>query len=191
VFALRAGSFTQKFDAIEESFNSIERSSEMLSKKMLDALNEQMRKEFHSAYIYLAMAAHFEGKNLPGMATWMKAQYQEEIEHAIKFFDHIVERGETPVVQGFDTPKSDYSSVLEVFEAALEHEKFITRSINEVYDVAVAENDRPAQIMLQWFVTEQVEEEDNVGQVADTIKMIGEQGQALFMLDRQLGQRQE
>ena len=162
----------------------------MLSKKMLDTLNDQMKNEFHSAYIYLAMAAYFEGKNLPGMASWMKLQYDEEVEHAMKFFQHIVERGETPVVLGFDSPPSTYDSPLAAFEAALKHEQYITGKINEVYDVAVEENDRPVQIFLQWFIDEQVEEEASVGEVVDTFKMVGDSGQALYLLDQKLGQRQ-
>lgn len=162
----------------------------MLSKKMLDALNDQMKNEFHSAYIYLAMAAYFEGKNLSGFANWMKMQYQEEVGHAMRFFTHIVERGETPVVAGFDTPKADYSSSLEAFGAALKHEKFITGKINDLDDIAKSENDKPVQSFLQWFIDEQVEEENSVGQIVDTLKLVGDSGQALFMLDRQLGQRQ-
>lgn len=161
----------------------------MLSKKMLDALNDQMKNEFHSAYIYLAMAAYFEGRNLSGFAGWMKVQYQEEVGHAMKFFHHVVERGATPVVMGFDTPKADYASPLDAFEAALKHEQFITGKINDLDDLAKAENDKPAQSFLQWFIDEQVEEENSVGQIVDMLKLVGDSGQALFMLDRQLGQR--
>jgi ferritin len=161
-----------------------------MNKKMLDAFNEQMRREFHSAYIYLEMAAHFDAENLSGMAAWMKAQHGEEIEHAMKFYNYIVERGGRPVIPGIDKPELKISKPIDAFEAAFKHEKYITKSIDELYDLAVKENDKPAQIFLNWFVEEQVEEEDNVGGVVDTMKMIGDSGQALYMLDRQLGQRQ-
>lgn len=160
-----------------------------MNKKMLDALNKQINEEFNSAYIYLAMAAHLESENLPGMAAWMKAQYQEEIEHGMKFYGHIIERGGKPILKALDTPKADYSGVKEIFEAALKHERHITKCINDLYDLAVEEKDRPAQIMLQWFIEEQVEEEDNVGGVLDTINMIGEDGRSLYLLDRQLASR--
>jgi ferritin len=161
----------------------------MLNKTMLDALNEQMKKEFNSAYIYLSMAAYFEGLNLSGMSSWMKHQYEEEVEHAMKLFGHIVERGETPTVPGIDKPKSDFGSPLAAFEAALKHEQFITDSINKLYDVAVKEDDKPAQIMLHWFIEEQVEEEDSVGTVVDQLKLVGDSGAGLMMIDRSLAQR--
>lgn len=163
----------------------------MLSKKMLNGLNDQMKNEFNSAYIYLGMSAWFETQNLRGMAKWMMLQYEEEIEHALKFYHHIVERGGAPVIPAMDKPAATYKTPLAAFEAALKHEKFVTSKINDLHDLALAEKDKPAEIMLHWFITEQVEEEANVGEVIEALKMVGESGQALFLMDRQLAQRTE
>lgn len=162
-----------------------------MKKSMVEAINKQINEELNSAYIYLAMSAHLEDKNLPGMAQWMKVQFNEEMEHAMKLYEHLVERGEKPVLMAIDAPKSDFGSVKEIFKAALNHEKHITACIDELYNLAVKEDDKPAQIMLQWFIKEQVEEEDNVGGVVDTIEMVGEDGRSLYLLDRQLSGRQE
>lgn len=161
----------------------------MLSKKLQDALNEQIKNELYSGYLYLAMSAYFEANNLPGFARWMRVQAGEEQAHALRFFDFIVERGGRVVLQAIDQPPVEFSSPLAVFEATLEHEKKVTGLINQLYELAVAERDYPAQVMLQWFINEQVEEEKNAAQIVETLKMIGEKGQALIMLDRELGQR--
>ncbi|MGC8786880.1 MAG: ferritin [Anaerolineae bacterium] len=161
----------------------------MLSKKLQDALNEQIKNELYSGYLYLAMSAYFEANNLPGFARWMRVQAGEEQAHALRFFDFIVERGGRVVLQAIDQPPVEFSSPLAVFEATLEHEKKVTGLINRLYELAVAEKDYPAQVMLQWFINEQTEEEKNAAQIVETLKMIGEKGQALIMLDRELGQR--
>ncbi|MGQ9493464.1 MAG: ferritin [Anaerolineae bacterium] len=161
----------------------------MLNKKLQDALNEQIKNELYSGYLYLAMSAYFEANNLPGFAHWMRVQASEEQTHALKFFDFVVDRGGRVELQAIDQPPVEFQSPLAVFEATLAHEQKVTGLIYKLYELAIAENDYPAQVMLQWFINEQVEEEKNAAQIVETLKMIGERGQALVMLDRELGQR--
>jgi len=161
----------------------------MLSKTMQEALNEQIQKEYHSSYLYLAMAAHFEASNLPGAAQWMRVQSQEELAHALKLFDHMVDRGGRVTLQAIPQPAVEYKSALDVFEKALAHEQFITAAIHKLYALALKEADYPAQVMLQWFVTEQVEEEKTAGEVVEQLKAVGESKNGLFMVDRGLGKR--
>ena len=161
----------------------------MVSKTMQDAINEQIQKEYHSSYLYLAMAAHCEASNLPGSAKWMRVQSQEELSHAMKLFDHMVDRGGRVTLRAIQQPAAEYKSALDVFEKALAHEQLITAAIHKLYALALKENDYPAQVMLQWFVTEQVEEEKSAGEVVDQLKAIGESKNGLFMLDRGLGKR--
>ena len=161
----------------------------MLSKTVQDAMNEQVNNEFYSAYQYLAMAAYCESVNLPGFAQWMRTQSQEETEHAMKFYDFILDRNGRVVLQAIEGPVIEFGSPLEVFEQALEQEQKVTAMINELYGLAVKEGDYASQAFLQWFVTEQVEEEKNAGDVAETLKMVGDKSEMLFLLDRELGQR--
>jgi ferritin len=161
----------------------------MISQRMQDAMNEQIKQEVFSAYLYFAMAADFHSKSLDGMAQWMKSQAQEEFGHALRFFNHINDRGGRIQLQAIDKPQTTWESPLEAFEAALEHEKMISGRINDLARLADEENDRAAGIMLQWFVTEQVEEEDSVSKVIDMIKLVGESGHGMLMLDRELGAR--
>ena len=161
----------------------------VLGKAVEDAINEQIKNELFSAYQYLSMAAFCESENLPGFAHWMRAQAREETEHAMKFYDFILDRNGRVVLQGIDEPLVEFGSPLEVFEKALEHERRVTAMINDLYALAVSENDYASQTFLQWFVTEQVEEEKNTGDVVETLKMVGEKSEALFLLDRELGQR--
>jgi ferritin len=156
---------------------------------MQEALNEQIQKEYHSSYLYLAMAAHFEASNLPGAAQWMRVQSQEELAHALKLFDHMVDRGGRVTLQAIPQPAVEYKSALDVFEKALAHEQFITAAIHKLYALALKEADYPAQVMLQWFVTEQVEEEKTAGEVVEQLKAVGESKNGLFMVDRGLGKR--
>ncbi|MBN1658966.1 MAG: ferritin [Anaerolineae bacterium] len=160
-----------------------------ISTKIETAFNEQIREELESAYIYLSMAAYLEAENLPGMAHWMRAQSQEEVEHAMKFFEHINERGGRVQLKALSAPPIDFGGPTDVFQKALEHEQHITRCIHDLYRLSIEEKDYASLSMLQWFVDEQVEEEDNVGQVVEMFKLAGEKGQALFMIDRQLAQR--
>jgi ferritin len=161
----------------------------LLGKAIEEAMNEQIKNELFSAYQYLSMAAYCESENLPGFAHWMRAQAQEETEHAMKFYDFILERNGRVILRGIDGPLVEFGSPLEVFEQALEHERRVTAMINDLYGLAVRENDYASQTFLQWFVTEQVEEEKNAGDVVETLKMVGDGSEALFLLDRELGQR--
>ena len=163
----------------------------LLGKTVQDAMNEQIKNEFYSAYQYLAMAAYCESVNLPGFAQWMRTQSQEETEHAMKFYDFILDRNGRVVLQAIEGPVIEFGSPLEVFEQALEQEQKVTAMINDLYGLAVKESDYASQAFLQWFVTEQVEEEKNAGDVVETLKMVGDSREALFLLDRELGRRRE
>ena len=170
--------------------NDIKEEITLLGKAVEDAMNEQIKNEFFSAYQYLSMAAYCESENLPGFAHWMRMQAREETEHAMKFYNFVLDRNGRVVLRGIEEPVVDFGSPLEVFEQALEHEQKVTAMINDLYGLAAAENDYASQTFLQWFVTEQVEEEKNAGDVVDTLKMVGDKSEALFLLDRELGQRQ-
>jgi len=161
----------------------------MISQRMQSEMNEQIKHEAGSAYLYFAMAADFHAKGLDGMAQWMKAQAQEEFGHALRFFDHINERNGRVELLAIDKPQVEWESPLAAFQAALAHEEFITGRIDHLVEIAKEENDNAAGIMLQWFVTEQVEEEASVSKVVDMLKLIGDFGHGLLMADRELGQR--
>ncbi len=161
----------------------------MFSSKVQEAMNEQIKNELYSAYIYLSMAAHFEAVNLPGFAHWMRMQSNEEVEHAMKFFDFINERGGRVELSAIDQPPVEWGSPLSIFETALGHEQKVTGMIDNIYETAVAEKDYASQIMLQWFIDEQVEEEKSAGEIVETLKMFGERDTVVLLLDRQLGAR--
>ncbi len=160
-----------------------------LSKKMQDAINEQIREELASSYIYLSMAAYCESVNLPGFAHWMRLQSQEELEHAMKFYDYINERGGRVVLQAIPEPPIEFAGPTPVFEKTLEHEQYITGRIHKLYGMATEEKDYASLGILQWFVDEQVEEEKNAGEILELLKMVGEKGQGLVMIDRHLASR--
>ena len=161
----------------------------MLSKAIQDAINEQIKNELYSAHQYLSMSAYCESVNLPGFAHWMLAQAQEEREHAMKFYNFLLTRKGRVILQAIEQPVVEFGSPLEVFEQALEQEQQVTAQINELYGLTTSENDYATQAFLQWFLTEQVEEEKNVGDVLETLNMIGDEGEALFLFDRELGKR--
>jgi ferritin len=161
----------------------------MFSKDLLDAMNEQMKNEFFSGYLYLAMAGYFEAEDLPGIASWMRVQALEELSHGEKFFYFICEAGGRTDLRGFDAPQNDYKSSLDCFEYSLKHENFVTDSINKLMDLARVDNNHAAQIFLQWFVTEQVEEEASFGLIVKKLQRIGDDGNGLLRLDEELGQR--
>ena len=161
----------------------------MIGKKIENAMNEQIKHETFSAYLYFSMAAYFHSKSLDGMAQWMKSQAQEEFAHALRFFNHINDRGGRIELQTLEKPQTEWESPIAAFKAALVHEEFITGKINDLAKLADAENDRAAGIMLQWFVTEQVEEEDSVSTVIDMLDLIGDSGHGILMADRELGSR--
>ena len=162
-----------------------------LSKALQGALNDQIHKEYYSSYLYLAMSAYLEAQNLPGAAKWTRIQSQEELSHALKLFDHMIDRGNRVALAAIQQPPAGYGSALQLFEEVLEHEQHVTASIHALYALAVKEQDYPAQVMLQWFVTEQVEEEKNASQVVEQLKAVGESKTSLMLLDRHLGKRGE
>jgi ferritin len=162
----------------------------MLSKKMEQALNAQVNAELYSAYLYLSMAAYFESVNLSGMATWMRMQEKEETIHAMKFFDFISDRGGRVTLTAIEAPETDWKSPLAAFQAVAAHEQKVTGLINDLVKLAREENDPATEIFLQWFVTEQVEEEKSADEVVQAVKMIQDNPPAVLMLDRELGQRQ-
>ena len=161
----------------------------MLSERMQEALNGQLNAELYSSYLYLSMAAYFQDLSLGGFANWMRVQAQEEDMHGMKFYDFIHERGGRVVLKPIDGPPTEWDSPLAAFEAVLEHEQKVTGLINDLVELALAEHDHATNIFHQWFVTEQVEEEDSANEVIQKIKLVGEAHGGLFMLDRELGQR--
>ncbi len=161
----------------------------MLSQKIQDALNAQINLELSSSYHYLGMSAFFESTALPGMAMWMRVQSEEERLHAMKLFDHMCDRGGTVVLQPVAQPKQSYDTPLSVFEVALENEQKVTAAINSLYALAQAEQDYPSQVLLQWFITEQVEEEKVAQQAIDQLRRAGEDPSAILMLDQHFGNR--
>jgi ferritin len=161
----------------------------MMSKTMQDALNEQMKQEFYSSYLYLSMSAYCDAANLPGLAHWMRAQAREEANHAMKIFDHLLDRGGEVELQPIGKPPASFRSPLEVFEQAHHHEQEVTKSINKVYGMAMDERDFASRVFLDWFVQEQVEEEKTSALLAEQLRMVGEDRPGLLMLDRELGQR--
>ncbi|HOH97514.1 MAG TPA: ferritin [Candidatus Cloacimonadota bacterium] len=161
----------------------------MISKKLEKAINEQINKELYSEYLYISMQAWFANQNLDGMATWMDAQGKEERFHAMKFFNYLIERGGKVALKPIDGPQVDFDNPLKAFSQAYKHEQLVTKSINDLMDLAIKENDHAAKSFLQWFVDEQVEEEASVDKIVAQLKMVGDNGHGIMMIDRELGQR--
>lgn len=161
----------------------------MLGKTIQDAINKQINAEISSAYLYLSMSAYCAANNRPGAAHWMRVQWEEELSHAMKLFEHINDRGGRAALKALPQPPTEFKSLLDVFKQVLDHEKEVTALIHRLYETAAKENDYPAQVMLQWFIKEQVEEEKNATEVVEQLKTIGDQGAAAIMLDRHLGMR--
>ncbi len=161
----------------------------MLNKKVEKALNDQVNAEMYSSYLYLSMSAYYESIDLPGFAQWMKAQAQEEMLHTMKMYDYVIERGGRMVFSAIDAPPAEWKSSLDAFGCTLEHEQMVTGLINNLVDIAIAESDHATNVFLQWFVSEQVEEEATVTSVLQRLKMVGDHGHGLFMMDRELGTR--
>ncbi len=161
----------------------------MISKTMQDAINAQIRAEMYSSNLYLAMAASAESMNLKGLAHWMRLQSQEELGHASKFFDYVVERGGRAIVGAIDEPPQAWQTPRAMFEQALSHERHVSSLINGLYEMALDEKDYATQSMLQWFISEQVEEEAAASQYVEKLKMIGDSSNAIFMVDKELGKR--
>ena len=161
----------------------------MMKKKIQDAFNDHLNAESFSAHLYMSMSAHLQSVNLKGMASWMRLQADEETMHEMKFFDFILARGGKVVLDKINAPPVEWDSPLAIFEAAYGHEQMITEKINKLVDLSLAQRDHASNAFLQWFVTEQVEEEESVLEVVDQLTLIGDDRGALFMVDRELGQR--
>ena len=161
----------------------------MIKEKIEEALNLQLNAELFSSYLYLSMASYFESINLKGFANWMRVQTQEELVHAMKFYDFIIERGGKAVLAPIEGPPTTWESPLGVFENAYEHEQKVTGLINNLVDLSTAEQDHATNNFLQWFVAEQVEEEASADEVVQKIKLLGDASGGLFMLDRELAKR--
>ena len=156
---------------------------------MLNALNEQINAEQYSAFLYLSMSAYLSEKGLPGFANWMYVQYQEELSHANKFFSYIIERGGKVEIKAIKQMPDTWDGIIDIYQATQEHEQMVTSLINDLMEIAIQEKDHATQSFLQWFVDEQVEEEANVQEILDTLKLINGQGNGIFMLDREMRQR--
>ena len=156
---------------------------------VVKAVNDQIQAEMSSAYTYLAMSAYFEDDIYPGAAAWLRTQWEEEQVHAFKFYTHLLERGEKVELQAIPKPKADWGTPLEAFEEVLKHEQYITQRIDDLYALAVDERDYPLQSLLQWFIDEQVEEEDNARSIIDRLKLAGNAGPGMLLVDQELGQR--
>jgi len=161
----------------------------MINQKIQDALNAQINREQYSAQLYLAMSAQCEAKSFRGFAHWLQAQAQEETAHAMKLVTFLLERGGHLELKGIAAPPTEFGTVTEVFEKILEHERSITASINALFELSRAEKDHASEITLQWYVTEQVEEEANVSQVLDHLRAVGEKGGGIWYLDSRMGKR--
>ena len=161
----------------------------MISQKVQDALNRQCNREMYSAYLYLSMSAYFQSLNLKGFASWMRVQTQEEMVHAMKFYDYVVQRGGRVILADIEAPPTEWKSPRDAFDKTYEHEQKVTGLINDLMNLAIAEKDHASVNFLQWFVTEQVEEEESSSEVAERLKLIGKDSNSLLMLDKELGQR--
>ncbi|SMF26178.1 ferritin [Desulfovibrio gilichinskyi] len=161
-----------------------------MSNKVLEkALNEHLNAEFYSAYLYLSMSAYFSDLGLSGFANWMRVQTQEEQFHATKFYDYIIQRGGKVILTAIEGPETEWKSPLDAIQAVLEHEQKVTSLINNLINLAIEEKDHATNIFLQWFITEQVEEEDNVNAVLNKLRLTGGDGNGMFSLDKELSMR--
>lgn len=163
----------------------------MLSKKLEDAINKQINAELWSAYLYLSMSNHYTHEGLPGVANWFTLQFHEEQEHAMKFMEYMAARGSKVELQPIEKVDTSWSTLKEAFEETLAHEKVVTGLINDLVTLAREEQDYATENMLQWFVSEQVEEEESVQEILDALDLIGDKGHAIYMFDKELGKRQE
>ncbi|CVK21326.1 MULTISPECIES: ferritin [Sporomusa] len=161
----------------------------MISAKLQKAINNQIQAEMYSANLYLSMSGYCMSQNLKGFSNWLRVQYQEETEHALKLLDYLLERGGEVELQAIEAPPTEFGKPVEVFEKVLAHEEHVTSLINKLYEVAVEEKDVAAQIFLQWFVTEQVEEEASAGDILAQLRMIGDKTGGIFFLDKELAAR--
>jgi len=160
-----------------------------MSAALQSAMNDQIQKEFYAHYLYLAMSAWFEERNFEGFAKWMRIQADEERGHAMRIFDFVLDRGGKVRLEAIPEPGTKWKTALEVFDAARKHELMVSGSINELYARATSEKDYASQVMLQWFITEQVEEEKTSNSLAERLRLVGDSATGLIILDRQLGER--
>ena len=160
-----------------------------MNERMEKAINGQINAEIYSAYLYMAMAAYFESINLQGFSNWMRIQVQEELAHAEKFYSYVFERGGRVILGQIDAPPVEWSSSLNTFEEVYKHECHVSNLINELVNLAIEEKDHATNNMLQWFVSEQVEEEASADGIIQRLKLAGEEGAGLFMVDQELGGR--
>ena len=161
----------------------------MLSEKMETALNQQLNRELYSAYLYLSMAAYSTSLGLQGCAKWFTVQAQEEVTHAMKFYNYIHQQGRKVTLEAIEAPQKDFDSITEAFNMTLEHEKLVTSLINKLVELAKKENDVATEIFLQWFITEQVEEESSASEIVQKFELGGDKGGPLLMIDSELAQR--
>lgn len=160
-----------------------------MKESVLTLVNDQINHELASAYLYLSMSAFLESKNLPGFAHWMKVQAEEEQEHAMKFYEFVFDRGEKVTLKAISEPPATWLGPLDLFEHVLQHEQKVTSLIHTIYAAAVKEQDYPTQVMLHWFINEQVEEEKHATDIVEQLKMIEDKASSILMLDHQLGKR--
>ncbi len=161
----------------------------MIKEKIQKSINDQINAEMYSAYLYLAMEAYFQSENLEGFANWMRAQAQEEMVHAMKFYDYVIERGGRVTLDAIEKPDAEWDSPLAAFEAAYKHEQYVTSRINDMVDLAITENDHATRNFLQWYVDEQVEEEASADAIVQKLKMVQGAPGGMFMMDSELGKR--
>jgi ferritin len=161
----------------------------MLATKIQEALNAQINREQYSAQLYLAMSAHCEAKSFRGFAHWLRIQAQEETAHAMKLVSFLLDRGGQLALAPIPAPPGGFGTITEVFDQILAHERSITASINALFELSRAEKDYASEIALQWYVTEQVEEEANVGRIVDQLHAVGEKGGGIWYLDSRMGKR--
>ncbi len=161
----------------------------MISKSITEALNKRINEELYSSYLYMSMASHSHTLGLKGFANWFEIQAQEEMLHAQKFYHYVLDQGEKVILDAIDKPPSDFKSPIDLFEETLDHENKVTAAINQVVELAAKENDHATSIMLQWFVTEQIEEVATTNDIIQQLKLVGSDGSGLYMIDRQLATR--
>jgi ferritin len=161
----------------------------MISKKMEEVLNAQIQAEFYSAYLYLAMSAEADARNFKGMGKWLRVQHQEELGHGYKLVEFLLDRGGRVQLKPLDAPPAEFGTPLATFEQAYKHEQHVTALIHKLYETAAAEKDLAAQVFLQWFVTEQVEEEKQASEIVEKLRLAGDKGSTLLYLDKEFGKR--
>ncbi|MEX2247117.1 MAG: ferritin [Dehalococcoidia bacterium] len=160
-----------------------------ISKSLTDAFNSQINKEIYSAYLYLSMSSHCDAANLPGAAGWLRIQWEEELGHATKLLDYVNERSGRVVLKAVDAPAATFGTLLDIFRQVRAHEEEVTASINKIYQQAISESDYAAQTLLQWYVNEQVEEENSAAEIISMLELAGDSGSGLLMVDRHLAGR--